>query len=147
MGNVTGRLCFFYQIDLSEDILSYWYETKEGRFSGEVYNEEEFNQAIQEILDAYKTDKIEVALKRFKIVGQKVTGICAKSFPRTDLTRQLLSMINLCVGGASATEIMQLPYEGTILQQPNVFVEAYYIFVDEYNRFIKMKTPKDAKTH
>lgn len=91
----------------------------------------------------YKTDRIEVALKQFKLRNGRITGICPKSFPKSEETIELLSLINICVGGQSGTELIHLPYGGTILNQPNKFIEAYFVFVNEYNKYLKSKIPKE----
>jgi hypothetical protein len=137
IGARRGRLCFSYQLDLDEDYLKYSCKTKDEEVGGIVKSIDEFYYAVNEILTLYKTNRIEVALKQFTLNESNVSGVCPKSFPKTKLTSGLLSILNLTIGGQSGTELMQLPYSGTILQQPNVFIEAYYIFVDEYNKYTK----------
>lgn len=143
MGARKGRLCFLFQLDFDEYTLEYDCKVPDGEAKGEVHSLEEFYSACSRILGLYKINRIEVALKQFKLKNSRLYGICPKSFPRSDEVTHLLSLINLCVGGQSGTELMQLPYPGTILEQPNKFIEAYYIFTNEYNKYVKSKTPKD----
>ncbi len=143
MGTRKGRICFYYQIDFNSDVLEYSCSVPEKTISGEVTSIEEFQNVCSSILELYKADRIEIALKQFRIKNTRITGICAKSFPKTQETVDLLSLINLCTGGQSGTELFHLPYSGTILDQPNKFIEAYFIFCNEFNKHLKRNRHKD----
>lgn len=141
MGNKRGRLCLLYQVDLEEDKLRYGAKL----ISGEVDSEESFLESVSKILEAFKTDRIEVALKSFRLPDnqdKRISGICLKSFPRTRLTSRLIEMLNMCMGGQSGVELIHLPFAGTILNQPNIFIQAYFIYSDEVNKFLKESMPK-----
>lgn len=130
MGRVNGRLCFLHQIDLDEgDVL----QSKVGL----ITSLEEFYSAVDTILQKAGVTRIELALKNFSLVGSKTYGVCPKSFPKTDLTFRLLSILNLCVGGQNGTDFINLPYSGSLFDQPNLLLEAYYVFVDEANKYFK----------
>lgn len=135
MGKRSGRICLLYQIDFDEDKLEYRVIAREDKLEGVVESEEQLYDVVSDLLDIYKTERLEVALKFFKF--EKINGICPKSFPRTQLTVKILSILNLCVGGESGTEVKFFPYPGGILEQSNLFVQAYYIWCDEYSKFIK----------
>ena len=138
MGKVRGRLCLLYQVDFEEDVMVYSASLPSGRLAGEVTSQEELVDAISELMDAYATDRIEPILKLFSLPG-KVSGICPKSFPRSSLTSQLLSLINLCVGGESGVQLVQLPFSGALTDQPNVFMQAYSVFVEEHHIWTSRK--------
>jgi hypothetical protein len=87
----------------------------------------------------YKTDRVEIALKRITDLKTKVSGICMKSFPHTPLTEHLLSRIYLCIGGANGTDLVHLPEHGSILEQSNIFIQAYNVYLSEYHKFMKSK--------
>jgi hypothetical protein len=136
MGKRSGRICLLYQIDfLNEDSLTYRSLTRLGEVSGIVNSEEEFYESVDKLLDAHKTERLEVALRFYRIGN--INGICPKSFPRTQLSTNLMSIINLCVGGESGTDIQNFPSYGGILEQSNLFIEAYYIWRQEHTSFIK----------
>ncbi len=140
MGNKSGRICLIYQIDFDEDKLEYRTIARDDKLEGTVESEEQLYDAVSELLDIHKTERLEAALKFFRF--NNISGICPKSFPRTSLTIKLLSLLNLCVGGETGTEIKHFPYEGGILEQSNIFVQAYYIWCDEYSKFIKLLRQK-----
>lgn len=145
MGNRSGRLCFIYQIDFSEHTLTYDVKSQTGRLIGEVNSDEEFYDAVDKLLDNHKSDRIEIALKFFKLKGSRLVGICPKSFPRTELTSSLLSVIYMCMG--TEGQLLHLPFEGSILEQPNLFIEAHAIYLDEYNKFMnEERKQQDGKT-
>jgi hypothetical protein len=143
MGIKSGRLCLVYQIqDLSINNLV----CNNGDI---ITSDEELYISINKLLEEYKTDKFDKVLKFFKSKDFNVSGICLKSLPVTSLTNRLLNLINLCVGGQNGTDLIHLPFEGTVLEQPNVFIEAYHIFVEEINKWYDLKSkekPKD-ETH
>ena len=142
MGNKAGRLCLLHQVtDLEEQHLKYRCQTSLGKIEGLVKSEDELYHAISVILDFYKTDQIEVSIKILEY--DKIKGLCIRSFPQTYLTQNILSLINLCVGGQSGTDLIHLPYQGTILDQPNLFIQAYYIYVGEVSRFYRTKKEKE----
>jgi len=146
MGNRTGRVCLTYQVDFSEDALEYYSFVKGDQVSGRIVSYEDFYHAIDKLLTLHKTDRIELALKFIKIRTRNgvISGVCPKSFPRTQLTLQLLSKLNLCIGGPNGTDLIHLPFPGTLFDQQNLFVEAYFVYCDEYNKYIKtQKTQKD----
>ena len=146
MGNRPGRVCLIYQIDFSEDELEFSVKNRLSELAGTVHNESDFSVALSAILDFFKSDRIETALKFFRPKGQRITGICPKSFPKTPLTIDLLSKLNLCVGGANGTDLINFPEAGGLFDQPNLFIEGYFIYVDEFNKFVRSQkeTPKKA---
>ena len=148
MGKTPGRVCMIYQIDFDEDELEYSVKNRFNSVEGNIRNVEEFSAAISALLDFYKTDRVEVALKFIRPVGQRITGICPKSFPKTPLTIDILSKLNLCVGGANGTDLMNFPENGSLFDQPNIFIESYYVYVDEFNKFIRSQkeSPKTPST-
>jgi hypothetical protein len=138
MGKVRGRICLLYQINFEEDVLVYKASLPDRRLSGEVTSQDGFVEAVSELMDAYATDRIEPILKLFSIPGS-INGICPKSFPRSELTSQLLSLINLCVGGESGVQLVQMPYAGALTDQPNLFMQAYSVFVEEHHLWMSRK--------
>lgn len=87
-------------------------------------------------------------MKFFAPEDSKVSGICMKSFPKSQLSLHLLSKLNLCLGGENGNELKHLPFKGTILDQPNLFIEAYYVYTDEvskYRKEIMDKAKEDSK--
>lgn len=127
------------------DSLSYEAEFRNGAVKGTASSLEEFGHAIDEILRVYASDRLEVALKKFGY--GKLFGVCPKSFPRTALTIELTEIINLCVGGQSGVELCQLPFAGSLSEQPNLFIEGYQIFVQEHTAYMaKLRAQEDAKT-
>jgi hypothetical protein len=145
MGKRSGRLCFLYQLELGDDKLTYTCKSPESTLQGEVETFEDFQDSISLILELYNTDRIEVALKQFRLVGTSFRGICPKSLPRLPLTSYLLDMIYTCVGGENGTDLINLPFEGTILDQPNLFIQAYNIYVNEQSRWLREKTSKNRE--
>ena len=145
MGNKSGRICLIHQIDFDNDILEYNSYIKSGNVSGVIRSGNEFDYAVDRILSLHGTDRIESALRQIRY--KNLTGVCIKSFPRTHLTNALLSLLMLCMGGYSGTELIHLPCTGTILDQPNIFIEAYNIWVNEYNSKVHQdrKDSKDKK--
>jgi hypothetical protein len=146
MGKRAGRLCLIHQISFDDGDKLRYSARNDTDIQGEVDNIDDFHKAVTAILGSYKTDRIEVALKRFSLVDANLSGICIKSFPKSALTARLLSILNLCLGGENGTDFLNLPYPGTIFQQPNILIEAYYIFVNEINRFHKEKTSNENKS-
>ena len=146
MGSRPGRLCLLYQIDFSEDVLEYKTITRQGPLSGEIKTDEDLYIAFFKLLEHHKTDKIELILKYIKYKGHRISGVCPKSVPKTDLSIKLLGMLNICLGGENGNQLVHLPFEGTIIDQPNMFIEAYYIWVDEFARYMKAKQEKDKRT-
>jgi len=147
MGNKRGRLCFIYQLDFDEHTLYYKCKVEQEEISEEVHSDNEFQQSLGFILEMYKTDRVEGGLKRFGLKDTKISGICIKSFPKSPLTSKLLELIYLCTGGQSGVDLVHLPFEGTVLDQPNIFIEAYSIFTQEYNKYMKEKTKLDFNKH
>ena len=148
MGRKPGRVCFLYQIDFSEVTLEFYSKTPIESISGTIESYEDFYSAISRILEFHKTDRVEVGLKRIGIKGKTSRGICVKSFPQTKLTAKILSMLNLCLGGQNGTELVHLPESGTIFDQSNIFIESFYIYVDEvskYNRIKRIEKKEDTK--
>ena len=140
MGKRRGRLCFAYQIDFEEgDELEYSVTGRDSTINGNISSFETFEYAITQLLNFYRTERIEVALKFIRLKNSNISGICPKSFPKSQLTIHLLGLLNLCMGGHNSTELVQLPYLGSILEQPNLFIEAYYIFVEEFNKWMKQE--------
>lgn len=133
MGEKAGRLCFLYQLDFDEHILSFESKAENEEIQGTISSLEEFYSAVQKILDLHKTERIEVALKKIRLGN--IYGVCIKSFPRTPFSSYLLGLINLCVGGESGMEMAHLPFQGTILEQPNLLVEVYNIWCDELSKW------------
>ena len=142
MGQRSGRLCFLYQVDFSEP-LTFSSDSKDGKVEGEINSEEDFYNAVDQILSFHKTDRIEIALKRIRMKG--VSGVCPKSFPRTETTSLLLRKLNLCLGGDSNNELVHLPYAGTILDQPNLFIEAFYVWSDELTKWLRYTRIRDKR--
>ena len=145
MGQKRGRLCMLYQVDFDEHTLLYSGDSRSGKISGEIKSEQEFTQGIDELLSIYATDRLEVALKRISLKDSRISGVCPKSFPKTPFTSELLGLLNICLGGSNGTDLIHLPFEGRIIDQPNIFIEAYFIYVSEYSRWIKPKTTQPVK--
>lgn len=126
-----------YQIDFDEDKLYYDLKHKAPEFCGYVQSDIELYRIVKEILEIYSSDRLEIALKFFTLENSRISGICLKSFPKSQLSLHLLSKLNLCLGGDNGNELKHLPFEGTILEQPNLFIEAYYIYTDEVSKYRK----------
>ena len=139
MGKKNGRICLLYQIDIDEDELTYSSRTKQKNIQGTVSSEGEFFNAISKLLEIHISDRIELALRLFKHQPSMLMGICAKSLPRTQLTNNLLNKIHVCLGGFNGDELVHLPFPGGLFDQPNIFVEAYYIYRDELAKHRKFK--------
>jgi hypothetical protein len=95
---------------------------------------------ISDILEIYNTDKVEVALKHFRVGN--VRGICLKSFPATIFTYQLLNLCRLCSGGQNGNDLVVLPQSGGILDQLNFFIDAFSVYIDERSKFIAESIPQ-----
>jgi hypothetical protein len=143
MGNRSGRICFLHQIDFETDTLNYNSATKSDTITGTIQSESDLTEAISNLLKLHATSKIEIALKQIRY--KNLYGVCIKSFPRTLLTNSLLNLIMLCTGGFNGTELTHLPFKGTILEQPNIFIEAYNIYTDEHNKYVQEKRKDDKK--
>lgn len=139
MGKRAGRLCLFYQVDLGEDTLEYDTINTLGHIYGEIKSNDDLFYSTGKLLEFYKTDKVDLVLKYIRLQGTRISGVCPKSYPKSDLSIRLLGKLNICLGGSNGTELVHLPYEGTIFDQPNIFIEAFYIWVDEFNKYIKSK--------
>lgn len=144
MGRRTGRLCLLYQIDIESETLEYYSVTRSGEVIGVTNSEISFNHAVNSLLNLHQSDRVEVALKFFKLKNSRTTGICPKSFPKSQLTVSLLSKLNLCLGGHSGVELVHLPYEGGLFDQPNVFIEAYQVYSEEFNKFWRVQRKERA---
>lgn len=143
MGVNKGRICLIHQIDFDNDSLEYNSKTSSGSVSGTIRSLNDFSRAISELLALHGDDRIELALKQINYNNQY--GVCIKSFPQSQLSTRLLNTLFLCMGGFSGTELTQLPYNGTILDQPNIFIEAYNIWVGEYNKKVQEDRKEDKK--
>jgi len=139
MGNRPGRLCLIYQIDFAEDVLEYKTITRQGPMNGEIKSEDDLYIAIIKLSEHHKTDKTDLVLKYIKLKGSRSGGICPKSVPKTDLSIKLLGMLNICLGGENGNQLVNLPFAGTIMDQPNLFIEGYYIWVDEFSKYTKSR--------
>lgn len=147
MGNHSGRLCFIHQIDFdNNDSLEWKSATRLGIESGVVDSIDSLMEGIDKLLTLHKTNRVEVALKFFRNTEKRISGICAKSFPKTFLTNHLLGKLNLCLGGANGNELTHFPCEGTLFDQPNIFIIAYYVYLDELNKFLA-ETRDGSKNH
>lgn len=148
MGSRRGRLCLLYQVDFESDKLRYSGESKIGKASGLISSEPELYRAIDELLSVYAVDRVEVGLRRISLDGS-VSGVCVKSFPKTKLSSDILGLLNICLGGQTGTDLVHLPYSGTILDQPNIFIEGFYVYMNEHSKYWKQKqkadTPKKRK--
>jgi hypothetical protein len=145
MGKLRGRLCLLHQIDFDTDTLLYDVHNKLGESaSGEINSVDELMTSISEILSIHKTDDVEIALKFIKLKNSRLSGLCIKSFPRTLLTNMLFNRLSLCLGGENNTDLVHLPDAGTILDQSNIFIQAFNIYRDEKNKY-SFQTQKKAK--
>ena len=142
MGSRPGRLCLLYQVDLAEDVLEYKTITRQGPLNGEIRTDDDLYIAFIKLLEHHKTDRIELILKYIKLKGTRSSGLCPKSVPKTDLSIKLLGVLNLCLGGENGNQLTHMPFQGTVMNQPNIFIEAYYIWVDEYSKYMKTKDKK-----
>ena len=140
MGKSKGRVCLFYQIDFDAEDELYFAKERDAKSIG---NDEELFAAVDYLLQTVGSTRVEIALKRIR--SSTNAGICPKSFPRTELTSNLLELLNLCLGGENGMQLVHLPYAGTILDQPNIFLQAFYIYCDEVSKFIKESMPKQKK--
>lgn len=143
MGSRNGRLCLIYQIDLESDRLRYSGESKIGKVSGTISSESELYGAVDELLSTYASDRIAVGLKRISLEGG-ISGVCVKSFPKSQLTSEILGLLNICLGGHNGTDLVHLPCSGTILDQPNIFIESYFIYVNEYSKYWKEQRESES---
>lgn len=139
MGKKHGRICLLYQLNLGEDKLTYFSRAQQKDIQGTVSSEDELFDAISKLLKLHISDRIELALKLFRHEPSALTSVCIKSLPRTQLTNNLLNKIHLCLGGFNGDQLVHLPFEGGLFDQPNVFVEAYYIYRDELAKYRKFK--------
>lgn len=143
MGARPGRLCLLYQVDFGEDVLEYKTVTRQGPLSGDIKSEDDMYLAIQKLSEHHKTDKVDLVLRYIKLKGKRLSGVCPKSVPKTDMSIRLLSLLNTCLGGDNGTQLLHLPFPGTIIDQPNIFIESHYIWIDEYSRFMKAQREKE----
>jgi hypothetical protein len=146
MGNRNGRICLINQIDFDEDTLEYSSSVGKNSVGDFIKSDNGFTNAISQLLHLHATERVESAFKQIKY--KNLFGVCLKSFPRSELTSRLLNLLMLCMGGFNGTELVHLPFEGTILDQPNIFIEAYNIYTSEYNSFVQEQRKiekKDAK--
>lgn len=140
MGKVNGRICFINQVDYDE----FFPEFQRVKLE----NEDDFLVAVDEVLDTFKIDRVEVALKRFGLWKSRIHGVCIKSFPKSLTTLHLLSLLNICLGGESGSELTNLPFEGGILDQSNLFLQAYSVYIDEHSRHMRETRLKNKnETH
>jgi hypothetical protein len=135
MGNQRGRICLIHQVDIENETLEYSSSTKDNSVAGVIKSSLDFSTAVSELLRLHGAQRIELALKQIRYGNQY--GVCLKSFPQTRLTTALLNLLMLCLGGFSGTELIHLPDTGTILDQSNIFIEAYNIWVSEYNKKVQ----------
>lgn len=145
MGSKPGRLCLLYQVDFAEDILLYKTITKQGPLNGEIRNDDDLYLSLYKLMEHHKTDRVDLVLKYIKFKGTRLSGVCPKSFPKTDLSIRLLGLLNMCLGGENGTQLVHLPFPGTILDQPNIFIESHYIWVDEFSKYMKVKQSKEKQ--
>ena len=144
MGRQKGRLCLLYQVDFDVDTLSYSSSSAKEKVSGTISSFEELYSAIDELLEFHKTDRLEIA---FKLIKGNVGGMCAKSFPMSALSIRLIGMLNLCMGGENGVQLLHLPFAGTLYDQPNLFIEAYYVYLDEHSKYIRSLRKNETNRH
>lgn len=134
IGNRPGRLCMLYQVDLELDTLEYNCSNSKGEVHGIITSLDDLTHALTQLLELLKAPTVAPVLKFIKLRHSRSGGLCPKSFPRLPLTNNLISRLQLCVGGQNGTELVHLPYKGTILEQPNLFIQAFNVYADEVSK-------------
>jgi len=137
-----------YQVDLGEDILEYNTVTREGPLNGEIKSIDDLYYGINKLLQHHKTERVDLVLRYIRLKGTRSSGLCPKSYPKSELSTRLLGKLNICLGGENGTELVHFPFDGTIMDQPNLFIEAFYVWVDELSRYIREKqktTPNENR--
>jgi hypothetical protein len=114
---VRGRDCLLGR-NYKSSPLPYSFRVGNKDVKGVIHSEEELFQTIEKAFDVYKTDDIEIALRR---IGK---GICPKSFPMTRQSFYFLDIHSKTHGGESGNTLINLPNEGGVLDQPNIFFSA-----------------------
>jgi hypothetical protein len=130
--NVKGKICLIYNFEFEEDVLTYPID-KSRQDIGIINSWNDLNYGFNLMSENWKTDEIEHIFKL--ISNNKIQGLCPKSYQLLPRIRTLLGHVHLCLGGYSGMELVQLPYPGTILDQPNIFIQVYNIYVDEKCKF------------
>lgn len=94
----------------------------------------------------FDTNKVEEVIKLIR--SDTTSGLCPKSFQQLPKITYWLRQVYLCMGGYSGQELVHLPYDGTILDQPNIFIQVYETYVNErniYNEYIIEKEEKERE--
>lgn len=129
---IRGRDCLLGR-DYRSAPLSYSFRVGNKDTKGVIHSEEEFFQAIEKALSVYKTDDIEIALRR---IGK---GVCPKSFPLTRQSVYFLDVYSKTHGGESGNQLTMLPNTGGVLDQPNMFFSVSDIISEVRARYIRKK--------
>lgn len=70
-----------------------------------------------------------------KVVARHCGGICLLGIALTSRFAEDIRLLNLCMGGFSGTELVKLPYEGGVSDQPARLLKVYEIVrkeIDDY---------------
>ncbi len=124
--NRRGRDCLLDRdYDLHPVVLRVpGYRGKPG-INKDLHSETEFFQAIDEVLELYEVDQVEVALRK---MGQ---GICPRSFPLSRQSEKFLEIFSICHGGQSGLDLLQLPHPGAVMDQPAKLLDAFALIKSE----------------
>lgn len=129
---IRGRDCLLGR-NYKSDPLPYSFRVGNKDTKGVIHSEEELFQAIEKALSVYKTNDIEIALRR---IGK---GICPKSFPLTRQSVYFLDIYSKTHGGDSGNQLINLPNAGGVLDQPNIFFSAADTISEIRSRYIRKK--------
>lgn len=115
---MRGRECLLDR-DYAAHPISYSFKVRnQPEISGTIDSQESFYEAVDLAFRTYQTDDISTALRR---IGK---GICPRSFPTSSQSLYFLDMYYLTHGGESGLDLVHLPNEGGILDQPSLFFRA-----------------------
>lgn len=98
---------------------------------------------LDRLEELYETDKVEILLGRIGL------GICLKAYPIERRVDQAIKVLNWCMGGPNGMDLLHLPYDGGIYDQPAYFIQAYEAIVQEKSDYLKEQyaTEKDDSKH
>ena len=72
-------------------------------------------------------------------------GVCHKSFPLDKTALWYIGIIDLCHGGMSGMDLIRLPLDGTILDQPAIFYDVRNIIIETRENLRPKKATEPAQ--
>ena len=101
-----GRLCL-----LTEEALTLLSNQRNSQIS----SLDQFDGLVESLSTDLSTTDIVALLKK--------VGVCPRSYAMDNQSMAWISMINITGGGEMGADLLHLPYEGNVMDQPNKFYD------------------------